>query len=355
MSTAPGKKAAAAAIKKSGLKTFKPGEILFNEGDVAESLFIIQRGQIRLYRPKGRGFVEIGVLRAGEVIGEMAYFDEKARRRSCSAAAMVTTEMVEISFTAFEKTLQGLNPWFKTIINTLADRLRKTNERVKELESNSIGYGAGGKVADYKFFQNVDIIRILSLIYMAFKTHGEEKDGVMTMHMNVLKFYTGDVFNIQDVKFEEFFLLLKDEGYLELGPDDDGAMKLIQIANLERIKFVMGFLNTQRRTDDAKKLKISYKCESFLKKILDQLTLKGETGTGIECDISVILSDFEKKGTPMSEEDLRDAIQHKFCDDLVVGEANRITSTVNYDLLKKMFPAIKLMNAIERANEAKAR
>src|SRR5690606_12751424 len=200
------------ANKKSGLRVFKPGEIIFNEGDNAESLFIIQRGQIRLFRPKGRGFVEIGVLRAGEVIGEMAYFDEKSRRRSCSASAMVSTEMIEISFAAFEKTLHGLNPWFKTIINTLADRIRKTNERVKELGSNSIGYGSGGKVADYKFFQNVDIIRILSLIFLAFKSHGEEKDGAMTLHMNVLKFYSSDIFNVQDVKFEEFFLLLKDEG-----------------------------------------------------------------------------------------------------------------------------------------------
>lgn len=355
MSTTPGKKPAAAAAKKSGLKTYKAGDVLFNEGDVAESLFIIQRGQIRLYRPKGRGFVEIGVLRAGEVIGEMAYFDEKARRRSCSAAAMVSTEMVEISFVAFEKTLQGLNPWFKTIINTLADRLRKTNERVKELESNSIGYGSGGKVADYKFFHSIDIIRILSLIFLSFRTHGEEKDGVMTLHMNVLKFYSSDVFNVQDVKFEEFFLLLKDEGFLELGPDEDGSMKLIQIANLERIKFLMGFLNTQRRTDDAKKLKISYKCETFLKKILDQLTLKGETGDAVQCDISVILKEFETKGLVMSGEDLRDAMTHKFCDDLVVGEANKISCAVNYDYLKKMFPAIKLMNAIERANEAKAK
>ena len=39
--------------------------------------------------------------------------------------------------------MSGLNPWFKTIINTLANRLRSTNARVKELESNSasINYG----------------------------------------------------------------------------------------------------------------------------------------------------------------------------------------------------------------------
>lgn len=341
--------------RKSGLKTFKPGDILFNENDNADSLFIIQRGQIRLFRPKGRGFVEIGVLRAGEVIGEMAFFDEKATRRSCSASAMVTTDMVEISFTAFAKTMEGLNPWFKTIINTLADRLRKTNERVKELESNSLGYGQAGKVADYKFFQNNDVIRILSLIYMALKTHGEELDGVITLHMNILKFYTKDIFNIQDVKFEEFFLLLKDEGFLELNEDDDGALKLIQIANPERIKFLMSFLHNQRRLEDNKKIKISYKCEIFLKKMMDQLTLKGLKGNAVDCDISAILAEFNATSTSINEGDLTDAIDNGFCDDLVVGDSNRITSTVNYDQLVKTFPAIKLMNAIEQANEAKNR
>jgi len=344
-----------AGAKKSGLKTYKQGEILFNENDAAESLYIIQRGQIRLFRPKGRGFVEIGVLRAGEVIGEMAFFDQKARRRSCSASAMVTTDMVEISFVAFAKTMEGLNPWFKTIINTLADRLRKTNERVKELESNSIGYGKGGKVADYKFFQNNDIIRALSLIYMALKTHGEELDGVVNLHMNILKFYASDIFNLQDVKFEEFFLLLKDQGYLELTEDEDGAMKLIQIANPERFKFLMSFLNNQRRLEDNKKLTISPKCEMFLKKIMDQITIKGIKGTAIEADISAILDDFAASGTSISETDLKEAIDQGLCDDLVVGDENRISSTVNYDQIVKMYPAIKLMNAIERANELKTR
>tara|TARA_R110000868_G_scaffold124990_6_gene330262 strand:- start:1486 stop:2292 length:807 start_codon:yes stop_codon:yes gene_type:complete len=266
---------------------------------------------------------------------------------------MVTTDMVEISFTAFEKTMEGLNPWFKTIINTLADRLRKTNERIKELESNSLGYGKAGKVADYKFFQSNDVIRVLSLIYMAMKTHGEELDGVHTLHMNILKFYSSDIFNVQDVKFEEFFLLLKDEGYLELNEDDDGALKLIQMANPERIKFLMSFLHNQRRADESKRVKISYKCEAFIKKIIDQVTLKGLKGKAVECDISAILADFKSTNTVITEADLTDAIDQGLCDDLVVGDNNRIIASVNYDQMLKMYPAIKLMNAIERANEVK--
>ncbi|MEX1098805.1 MAG: cyclic nucleotide-binding domain-containing protein, partial [Bacteriovoracaceae bacterium] len=112
---------------KSGLRRLKPGETLFNDGEKANSLYIIQNGQLRLFKPKGKGFIEIAVLRAGEVIGEMAYFDDDGGgKRSCSASAMVSSDVIEISFTAFAKTMSGLNPWFKTIINTLANRLRST-------------------------------------------------------------------------------------------------------------------------------------------------------------------------------------------------------------------------------------
>src|SRR5690606_13729033 len=107
----------------------------------------------------------------------------------------------------------------------------------------SIGYGSGGKVSDYKFFQGVDVARILSLLYMALKTHGQEKDGGLQVHMNILKFYTNDIFNVQDVKFEEFFELLKRNGFIELREDDDGVLKMIHTTNPEQLKFVMGFLN----------------------------------------------------------------------------------------------------------------
>ncbi len=58
-----------AAQKKSGIKTLHAGEILFNEGDLATSMYIIQKGQLRLFRPKGKGFIELRIAgwRSGSV------------------------------------------------------------------------------------------------------------------------------------------------------------------------------------------------------------------------------------------------------------------------------------------------
>lgn len=356
---------------KSGIKTFKPGDIIFHENDPAESLYIIQRGQIRLFLPKGRGYVEIAILRAGEVIGEMAYFDEKARRRSCSAAAIITTEVVEISFKAFSKTMSNLNPWFKTIINTLADRLRKTNAKVKELENNSVGFGKNGKVGDYTFFHNIDVVRMLAGIYLCLRAHGQVVAGGMEIHLNTLKFYLIEIFNIQEVKYEEFFHLLTTERFIEMKNDKDNLPKILRIDNVEMLRDQMIFFNTQRILAEDKKLKISSRCERFLKRILEQLDgkqmqvqMKEEEGKDnkvaredqmVIANISEILTDFKNRNVAITDEDLKDAIEAKLVGDIIVGEKNTLTAEVSYLKLKKLFPSIRLVNIITKANEEKSK
>ena len=339
--------------KKSGIRTFKPGEVLFNENDPATSLYIIQKGQIRLFRPKGRGFVDLAILRSGEVIGEMAYFDEKSRRRSCSASAIVTTEVIEISFVAFAKTMEGLNPWFKTIINTLANRLRKTNERVKELETNSVGFGAGGKVADYVFFHTTDVMRVLSTLYLVIKTHGEKTDaGGWEIYMNKLKFYLFDIFNVPEIKFEEFLNMLKTEHFVEIRKDDDGLPKVIHVHNPDDFRSITVFFNTQKLLEDHKKLQVSSKCERFLSRVMEQL--KASDKPQAMANISAILADFKSRNVPITDADFKDAVEAGLAEDILVGEGNTLTSVIHIEKLRKVFPAIRLQNAIKRINESKA-
>ncbi len=352
------KSAAAATAKsqtKSGIKSFKNGEILFNVNDVAESLFIIQKGQVRLFLPKGRGFVEIAILRPGEVIGEMAYFDEKSRKRSCSASAIVDTDVVEISFNAFGKAMEGLNPWFKTIINTLAERLRQSNVKVKSLESNSVSFGADGKVSEYIFLHNVDIVKFLSLFYMITKSHGDLKGSVFELHISKLKFYFLDIFNFQEIKFIEFLQLLKNEGVVSTSNDENGLANNIQVSDVEFIRQLLVFFNTQRVAQDDKRLVISDKCEKFLQKIIEQVeNIPGAKDVRV-ANISTILDFYKDKNLPMTIEDLDDALKAGLIGSLVVGENKAIITELNYPKLRKMFPAIKIMNAIKRLNESKVK
>lgn len=340
---------AGSAQKKSGIKVLNPGEILFNEGDNANSMYIIQKGQLRMFRPKGKGFIELAVLRSGEVLGEMSYFDPDSKKRSASAAAITHTEVIEISFTALEKTMAALNPWFKTLINTLAERLRKSNERVKALENNSIGFSG-----EFKFFQSADIVKILSLMFFAFRSLGDNKEGKWSLHISKLKMYAVDIFNVNEAKLEEFIQLLISEKITEVALDEEGAPKILMIKEPESFRIFQVFFNAQRSMKDEKKLIISNKCEKFLIKTLEQVEgIEPDNGV-VEVDLSKIVSYFKEYNIPITLDDFQGARNAKFCGEYKMEDSGRITAMLNVDYLKKMFPVVRFMNALNRVNDAKA-
>lgn len=339
----------APAQKKTGLKLFQPGQALFSEGETAVSMFIIQKGQVRLFRPKGKGFVEMGVLRTGEVIGEMAYFDPDSKKRSVSATAIAPTEVVEISFDALSKTMTALNPWFKTLITTLAERLRKSNERVKELESNSVGYSS-----DYKFFQNADVVKMLSIIYLCYRSIGENKDGKWNLSFTKLKTYAVDIFTIQEVKLEEFVQLLKDEKIIEVTIDPADSTKVMITREPEMFKVFHMFFNAQRSLRDDKKLNITPKGEKFLQKVLEQVDPTKIQDGKLEVDLSIVINYFKEYNIPITLDDFQGARNAKFCGEYAMGENGKVTTILNADYALKMFPVVKFMNALNKANDVKA-
>ncbi len=342
--------AIATTQKKSGLKVLAPGEYLFHEEDDASSMFIIQKGQLRLFRPKGKGFIELAILRSGEVIGEMAYFDPKSRKRSASAAAIVPTEVIEITFTAFEKTIAALNPWFKTLIYTLADRLRTSNEKVKELENNSVGY-----TGEFKFFQSADLVKLFSIFFFTFKSLADKKENGYNLHLRILNSYAIDVFNVSETKIEEFIHVLKTEKLLELAPDEDGLPKLIIVKDPDTFKKFQAFFFSQRLLKEDKQLKISSKCEKFLMKVMEQAaTLKPVEGK-VEVDLMAIVDHFKEYNLPIGLEDFQEAKDAKFCGEYNMSSDGKITTLINYEFLKSMFPIVRLMNVIKHSNELKAK
>lgn len=352
----PTKKSADAVGGKSGLRRLKPGEILFNDGEKANSLYIIQNGQLRLFKPKGKGFVEIAVLRAGEVIGEMAYFDDGGGKRSCSASAMVSSDVIEISFTAFAKTMSGLNPWFKTIINTLAKRLRVTNARVKELETNSasVNYGTG-KHSGYEFFKTNDIIKILGTLFLVYKAHGEVKDNGLAIHRKTLDLYSKEIYGIIESKMDEMVFILTDLGLMEIANDQDGSPKIMVIKNIDMIRAYFIFYNTEKYLTDDKKLQISPFCQVFLEKIWAKIGNSPNTEAAMTLvQVSDLLAYWKERKEPITIDKLDEAREHGIVGEVIVFENNELSVEVNYVKLKKLLPNIQFMNRVLASNKQKS-
>lgn len=342
---------------KSGLRKLKPGEVLFNDGEQANSLYIIQNGQLRLFKPKGKGFIEIAVLRAGEVIGEMAYFDDTGGgKRSCSASAMVSSDVIEISFVAFAKTMEGLNPWFKTIINTLANRLRSTNARVKELESNStsVNYGTG-KHTGYEFFKANDIIKILGTLFLVYKSHGEDNPKGLALHKKTLTLYSHEIFGIIESKMDGMLIILEEMNYVEIVNDKDGLPNIIVLKNLDMVRALFIFYNTEKHLTDDKKLKIGDKCQVFLERIWEKLKSTPNTDSALTLvPVSDMLNDWKERKEGITVEHLADAREHGIVAEVIVDDGNKLSIEVNYMKLQKLLPTIQFMNKVTGSNREKS-
>jgi len=337
--------------KNSLLSQYEPGEIIFNIRDKANSLYIIQKGQIRLFVPKGKGYVDLAILRSGEVIGEMAYFYEDAKLRSCSAVAVNKVELIEIPFTKFDKTIEGLNPWFKVIVNTLADRVRASNEKIKALESDSVGYHKG-KRGEFSYFQNIDVVRALAYIYMILKAQATVSGDLHKLEKNKLKIFMVDIFGYKDTKFEEFIYLLETEGFLKQEENPDGPGGFVLVNDIDLLRKLFMFFNTQRLTEDKKKLIISYKCEEFLSRALEKT--KGSTEESVVIELNPILEDFKKEKFLFEVSDLEDAIKNNILDDPISDpDGKGLIVTVHTERLVSLWPCISLTNAVSRFNASK--
>jgi len=107
----------------------KPEEYLVREGEESNEMFYLQNGTLAVFKRKGNGEQQIGTIYSGELVGEMSFFDNKPR--SASVRAISDCELVCIPRAKMDALHRQLPPWFKALVNTLLDRLRRANARVR--------------------------------------------------------------------------------------------------------------------------------------------------------------------------------------------------------------------------------
>ena len=107
----------------------KPEDFLMREGEASDSMYYVKSGTLAIYKRKGGAEKQIGTIYAGELVGEMSFLDSQPR--SASVKAIQESEVVEIPRVKFNKFLEGQPSWFRALLETLLDRLRRANTRIK--------------------------------------------------------------------------------------------------------------------------------------------------------------------------------------------------------------------------------
>jgi CRP/FNR family cyclic AMP-dependent transcriptional regulator len=105
------------------------GETLIHEGEECTQMYYLQSGSMSVHKRTNDTEKQIGTIYAGEVVGEMSFLDKQPR--CASVKAISDCELVIIPSDKFEKMFQELPVWYKALVHTLLDRLRRSNARVR--------------------------------------------------------------------------------------------------------------------------------------------------------------------------------------------------------------------------------
>ena len=93
-------------VTKAKMKSFKKNEVLFQEGDVGDVLYVIRKGSVKISSrsPQGTNVTKTYVP-AGHVVGEMALLRVEDTPRSATATAAVACETIVIEKKDFQELL----------------------------------------------------------------------------------------------------------------------------------------------------------------------------------------------------------------------------------------------------------
>jgi hypothetical protein len=110
--------------------SFAPEQVIFNEGDKSDGIYLIQEGEIEVYRIRENIPIVLGKLVAGEVLGTLTIFSNETRK--ASARALKQTTLVFYQNSGMSESFKNLPGWCQAVIKDALRRLNHVNNLLTE-------------------------------------------------------------------------------------------------------------------------------------------------------------------------------------------------------------------------------
>jgi CRP/FNR family transcriptional regulator, cyclic AMP receptor protein len=113
------------------------GTVLFHQGDPGQTLFVVERGRVRLFALGEDGHERtVGLCGPRELFGELALIDD--RPRSASAVALEPTIVYVLSRERFHAWVERSPQLALSFMRLLSARVRATTEQVGSMAFHSV-------------------------------------------------------------------------------------------------------------------------------------------------------------------------------------------------------------------------
>lgn len=212
----------------SGPKSLKKNEYLFREGDASEAMYVIKSGKLGVLKSKGNSEILLAELGPGDMIGEMAFFDNKPR--SASARALADTMVIELPFKSLNAQFKTFPEWLKAIMRTVNNHLRNANQKIKSLEKSDEEANA--------VFPPHTVTRLCAILGSVAKIYGEKAEKGVTVPPGTLRRYTIQIFQQPTNKMQTMTEVLQSLGHMKIEDLGEGKQRLTVFDPDFMMKFV---------------------------------------------------------------------------------------------------------------------
>ena len=116
-------------------KTYSAGEVVFDEGNVGDSMYVIAEGSVEVLRKNPAGDLQpIAVLQAPQFFGEMSLIDKEYRSATVRAnEGAKLLQLTNENLHVFARNYRNGFTWVVVnIARVLSTRLREVNRRLSE-------------------------------------------------------------------------------------------------------------------------------------------------------------------------------------------------------------------------------
>lgn len=111
---------------------YSDGQIIYKEGTHGDWLYVVEEGVVEISRMVNDKKVSIGILKEGEIFGEVAYISKTERMATVTAIGEATVGVIDREF--LDREFNQLSGNFQVILKTLALRLKKTTDALIDLQ-----------------------------------------------------------------------------------------------------------------------------------------------------------------------------------------------------------------------------
>lgn len=239
------------------VKDLKKGDVLFREGDPSDCLYVIKKGNISVTKAKGSGEIELATLKAGEMIGEMAFFDNKPR--SAGGRAKTDAVVIILPFSALYAQFQNFPEWLKAMVKTINAKLRDANARIKNLEQ------ASGE--ETVLFPPHLITRLCAIISLIAYKSGEKNEEGLVIPFWTLRNYCIQVFQQPTTKLDKMMGALQGFGIMKVEDMGEGKKK-VTLLNHKLLDGFVDWYNDYLFKDESKRVTVEEKELPALKALI---------------------------------------------------------------------------------------